>query len=211
MGKLEFDEDRHIYTMDGERIPGVTEILAMADPEGYRNINPAVLEHAAMKGTLVHEWCEMYDYCGENEEPVPSELEPYCQAYADFVRDYRPEWTGIEQMVFCDTAPTGIGYAGIADRIGRIHGKNCVVDIKTIASPGTKTHIKVCCQTAAYSAAAGIWGKRYALYLKPDGTYKLMDCRDYEQKHGFDGYILFSKMYALYTEINEIGGKKNGK
>lgn len=205
---IEFLEKEHKYMdEEGRIIPSVTEILSMMTADGYSKINPAVLEHAAMKGTLVHEWCEMYDY-GCEEEQVPSELEPYCRAYMDFCRDYKPEWTAIESMVYCNTLPTGIGYAGTADRIGRIDGEMCVVDIKTIASPSTREHVKVCCQTAAYSAAAGVWKNRYVLYLKPDGKYRFMDCREYEREHGFDGYMLFAKMFALYTEINEIGAKK---
>jgi len=207
--EIEFIEKEHKYIdPEGNEIPSVTEILSMIN-SGYDKINPAVLEHAAMRGTLVHEWCEMYDYeCAE--EQVPSELEPYCRAYMDFVRDYKPQWDGIEQIVHFSAAEFGEGYAGTVDRIGTIDGKRCVVDIKTINSPSTKDHVKVCCQTAAYSMAGDVWGERYALYLKPDGTYRLLDCKEYEKTHGFDGYLLFGQLYGLYSKINEIGGR-NGK
>lgn len=204
---LTLDERNHKYMdEEGNIIPSVTEIISMISGEAYRNINPAVLEHAAEKGRLVHEWCEQFDYECE-EDQVPSELEPYCRAYMDFVRDYRPEWTAIESMVYCNVTQTGEGYAGTVDRIGKIDGKLCVVDIKTIASPTTKDHIKVCCQTAAYSMASNVWGERYALYLKPDGKYRILDCREYEREKGFDGYLLFGEIYGLYTKINKIGVK----
>lgn len=204
---LTLDERNHKYMDDeGNIIPSVTEIISMISGDAYRNINPAVLEHAAEKGRLVHEWCEQFDY-GCEEDQVPSELEPYCRAYMDFCRDYRPEWTAIESMVYCNVTETGEGYAGTVDRIGKIDGKLCVVDIKTIASPTTKDHIKVCCQTAAYSMASNVWGERYALYLKPDGKYRLLDCKEYERDHGFDGYLLFGEIYGLYTKINKIGVK----
>lgn len=202
--ELELDERNHKYMdEEGNIIHSVTEIISMISGDAYRNINPAVLEHAAEKGRLVHEWCEQFDY-GCEEDQVPSELEPYCRAYMDFCRDYRPEWTAIESMVFCDVTQTGEGYAGTVDRIGKIDGKLCVVDIKTIASPTTKDHIKVCCQTAAYSMASNVWGERYALYLKPDGKYRLLDCKEYERDKGFDGYLLFGEIYGLYTKINKI-------
>ena len=206
---IEFNEEKHEYTLDGVKIPSVTEILSPITMSGYSKINPAVLEHAAMKGTLVHEWCEMYDY-GCAEDSVPSEIEPYCRAYMAFVRDYKPQWTMVEAVVYCDTMVTGNGFAGTLDRAGVIDGKECVVDIKTISSPTTKQHISVCCQTAAYSLASGIWGRRYALYLKPDGTYRLMNCEEYEQKHGFSGFDLFGKLSCIHTEISEIGGR-NGR
>lgn len=204
---LTLDERNHKYMdEEGNIIPSVTEIISMISGEAYRNINPAVLEHAAEKGRLVHEWCEQFDY-GCEEDQVPSELEPYCRAYMDFCRDYRPEWTAIESMVYCNVTQTGDGYAGTVDRIGKIDGKLCVVDIKTIASPTTKDHIKVCCQTAAYSMASNVWGERYALYLKPDGKYRLLDCREYEREKSFDGYLLFGEIYGLFTKINKIGVK----
>lgn len=201
---IQFDESKHEYTLDGVRIPGVTEILSPITADGYSKINPAVLERAAMKGTLVHEWCEMFDY-GCAEDFMPSEVVPYCQAYADFIRDYRPAWEKIEDIVYSDY----YGYAGRLDRFGRIDGELSVVDIKTIASPSMKTHISVCCQTAAYAYAIGLSdAKRYALYLKPDGEYRLFDCEEYEEKNNFGGWDIFSTLLTLHKKINSIGRRK---
>ena len=205
--EVEFIEKEHKYIdPEGNVIPSVTEILSMINT-GYDKINPAVLEHAAMKGTLVHEWCEEYDY-GCEDEQVPSELEPYCRAYMDFIRDYKPEWTAIESVVYTNVMECGDGFTGTVDRIGFINGKLSVLDIKTIASPTSLEHVKVCCQTAAYSIAGNVWGERYALYLKPDGKYRLLDCREYELDNGFDGYQMFSWLYSLYAKIHSIGRKK---
>ena len=206
--EIEFIEKEHKYIdQEGNVIPSVTEILSMINT-GYDKINPSVLEHAAMKGTLVHEWCEEYDY-GCEDEQVPSELEPYCRAYMDFCRDYKPEWDAIEKVVFHNGMTYGRGYAGTVDRAGWIDGDYCVVDIKTIASPSTKEHIKVCCQTAAYAMALGSHRYRlYALYLKPDGTYKLMNCVDYAHDHGFTCWGLFTALYYTHYLINSITGRK---
>lgn len=203
--EIQFDEAKHEYSVNGKRIPGVTEILSPITADGYSKINPAVLEHAAMKGTLVHEWCEMFDYdCAD--EVIPAEIVPYCQAYADFIRDYRPRWEKIEEIVYNPY----VGYCGTLDRYGLIDGNESVVDIKTIASPSTKNNISVCCQTAAYAAAVSqTWViERYALYLKPDATYRLLDCREYEKKHDFDGYEMFLDCYKLHEKINKIGRRK---
>ncbi len=211
--EIQFDEAKHEYYVDGEQVPGVTEILYPITASGYSKINPAVLEHAAMKGTLVHEWCEMYDY-GCADESVPSELAPYCAAYADFIRDYRPKWEKIEEIVAYYPLE-GYGnkimlYAGRLDRMGVIDGRKSIVDIKTISAPSTKTHISVCCQTAAYAKAIDCYehAGRYALYLKPDGTYKLFDCLEYEEKQDFSGLDIFYKLLSLKIEIERIGKKK---
>ena len=207
--EIQFDEAKHEYSVNGKRIPGVTEILSPITADGYSKINPAVLEHAAMKGTLVHDWCEMFDL-GCADEFMPSEIVPYCQAYADFIRDYRPEWEKIEEIVGYKSEPDDWWYAGRLDRCGYINGKRLIVDIKTIASPSTKTHISVCCQTAAYAYAVdniASWD-RYALYLKPDGTYRLFNCAEYEEKNNFNGEDLFIELLMLYKKINNIGRKK---
>lgn len=213
MQEIEFDESKHQYSFNGEVIPSVTEILSPITASGYSKINPAVLEHAAMKGTLVHEWCEMYDY-DSADEVVPSELAPYCAAYANFIRDYRPEWEMIEEIVGWYTKGVGYNYAGRLDRMGVIDGERSIVDIKTIASPSTRNHISACCQTAAYAYAVdsiGDW-KRYVLYLKPDATYRLMDCREFEEKNKFIGEDLFFKLLDMYDAISRIGRrKKDGK
>lgn len=211
--KIQFDEEKHEYYCDGKRVPGVTEILSPITAGGYSKINPAVLEHAAMKGTLVHEWCEMYDY-GCADESVPSELAPYCAAYADFIRDYRPKWEKIEEIVAYYTLDEYgnkiTHYAGRLDRMGLIDGWKSVVDIKTISTPSTKTHISVCCQTAAYAKAIECYeqAERYALYLKPDGTYKLFDCRAYEWDQDFSGLDVFYELFRLKMKIERIGKKK---
>lgn len=208
--EIQFDEEKHIYSFDGKVIPGVTEILSPITAGGYSKINPAVLEHAAAKGTLVHDWCEMYDY-GSADEFMPTEVALYCEAYMEFIRDYVPIWEMIEEIVGWYN-PKGVeyNYAGRLDRCGLIDGQRSILDIKTIASPSTKNHISACCQTAAYAYAVdnlGDW-RRYVLYLKPDGTYKLMDCQEYEQKNNFRGWDLFYKLFNLHEEINRIGRRK---
>lgn len=205
--EIQFDEERHIYSFEGQVVPGVTEILSPITAGGYSKINPAVLEHAAAKGTLVHDWCEMYDY-GCAEEFMPSEVSPYCEAYIAFVRDYVPMWETIEGIVYNPY----LQYAGRLDRFGMIDGKKSVLDIKTVSSPSTRTHISVCCQTAAYAVAIDRDDfdeiDRYALYLKPDGTYRLFDCKDYEKKHGFIGIDMFFALLRIHEQIEKIGRRK---
>lgn len=209
IGALTYDEEKHEYRFGGWRVPSVTEILSPITADGYSKINPAVLEHAAMKGTVVHDWCQLYDFdCAD--EFMPTEIAPYCQAYMDFVRDYKPQWEKIEEIIYCADR----FYAGRLDRYGIIQGRESVVDIKTIANPTTKNHISVCCQTAAYAYAIDPVGmpRRYALYLQKDGTYKLFDCEKYEEKNNFSGERLFFRLKDICETINKIGRRKgNGK
>ena len=71
--KIEFDEEKHIYTVDGVRMPSVTEILAPITAKTDGEISKEVLRMAADRGTIVHKACEEIDYGLETEVPVEYE------------------------------------------------------------------------------------------------------------------------------------------
>lgn len=200
--KLEFKEDTHQYFKeDGTEVPSVTTILDYVTSRHYGSINQSVLERAKLRGTAVHEALEMMDYGAEVE--VESEILGFCKAYADFLNDYRPTWESIEKVAFSDNGDHS--FCGTVDRAGKMNGKPCVLDIKTTSSPTKENYISVCAQTSAYAIALGIPNaKRYALYLKSDGTYRLVDCEKYEDKHGFYGGYIFLKCLELYATIKGV-------
>lgn len=180
-----FDPESHIYLVDGVEVPSVTEILSPLH-RSYDNINPSVLEYAANRGKAVHEACELIDY-GEEPEIDP-EIEGYITAYLDFLNIYRPTWTGVERIVYSSTH----GYIGTLDRIGWLsESEFAVVDIKT-SQPTKDALVSVCLQTMAYSIAfedeAGVpcGITRYGLFLKPDGTFRFLDCNEYQAKYKFN-------------------------
>ena len=202
-----FDEATHTYLVDGVEVPSVTEILAPLH-RGYAKINPSVLEYAATRGRAVHEALELIDY-GADAEVTPETI-GYIQAYQEWANIYRPSWQGVEQIVYCESE----GYIGTLDRIGTLNGTRfAVVDIKT-SQPTKEALVSVCVQTAAYAIAfteqskrpAEAWEsiKRYGLFLKPDGTFRLVDCEEYEDKYGFDGAVVFLNLLATHRVITRI-------
>lgn len=206
MKRIELIPDSHEYLIDGLRVvPSVTTILGYLSDTEYNGIAPAVLEQAARRGMLVHEYTELMDYDAMPEE-VEYEVSGYLRAYADFLRDYNPDWTHIEHPCYCED----LEYAGTIDRVGIIDGQTCIVDIKTLASPTKMAKFTVACQTAAYEVALfrSHQVQRYALYLGKDGEYNLVDLNAYETKYGFDGWLTFTKCRSFYEEIN---GLKNLK
>ena len=68
---IEFDEEWHSYTLEGEKLPSVTTLL---DDGTYdnSNIDKDVLEYAQKKGTIVHK--EIQDYLESNLEGFSSEF-----------------------------------------------------------------------------------------------------------------------------------------
>ena len=199
-----FDEQEHLYLVDGtQTVPSVTTILGLITDSEYKNINPSVLEAAAKRGSLVHEYCQLYDYGALPEEDEYG-LFGYVRAYADFVRDYRCKWEQIEAPVY-----STMGFAGTLDRAGLVEGKQAIVDIKTIANPTTMGKFVVCMQTTAYAIArAETFGtptyKRYAVYLKANGEYSVLDCIDYEKKYGVESSKIFHECTNLYYIISSL-------
>ena len=224
MGKIEFDAEKHEYTWEGQKIPSVSDILAPLSAERYAEINPAVLQQAAARGTAVHEICEAMDY-GLDPEIEPG-LEGYAQAYSDFLRDYFPKWELIEQIVYYRvdgdvyTAPPL--FCGTVDRYGTIDEKPAVLDIKTYASMTTDSMISASCQTAMYAGAIfddirdniikkaqlSLSVVRYLLHLKKDGSYRLVNLNNFDKERGFDG----PETAAMLLRLNRtLDGARKGK
>jgi len=163
-----FDEATHTYTVDGQRLPSVTEICRFLSYD-RKSDKPWLAQQAADRGTRIHEACVLLDY-GEDPEDDP-EIAGYLTAYRRFLHDYKPEWQGIETML----GSKSLGYAGTCDRYGIINGRRVVLDIKTGASVNK---VSVASQLDGYASL--LWAKRgwcadslFCLLLRKDGVYVL--------------------------------------
>ena len=201
MKTLTFDPDTHTYTLDGERLPSVTEILAPITAGKYPP-NAGTVQAAAARGTRVHELCALYDM-----DALPDEFElecvPYVQAWTDFCRDYSPEWLYIEQPLYFDSFD-GFSFAGTVDRIGYLDGKLCVVDIKTAQSMDRPAKIALATQLHAYqllASALDFTGENMGVQLMKDGTYRLHKEHAIEKKYGFDTTQMFMELRSLLKTV----------
>lgn len=195
---ITFDEEKHIYHVDGVKKPSVTEILGLISASAYNKINPETLRQAALRGSIVHEATELIDIGMTDRLSVPYEYAGYINAYTEFVRLYRPEWEYIESMLY---EPNN-DYCGTVDRCGWIDGKRAIVDIKTVSAPTKTTYVLLAAQTAAYAKAIKVdVEKRYGLFPKKDGTFRLVDCAEYERKYDFDGWEVFTACLDFSRKI----------
>ena len=177
---ITFDEATHTYTIGGKVVPSVTQMLDVLTYETYGKIDKAVLEYASKRGTAVHEATVDYDLTDSAE--VDAEIEPYIEAYAQFVNDFSPNYFGIEEIVTDEEHR----YAGTVDRYGMMNKRLFILDIKTIASPNRMTYIKTALQTKLYQIAIGdeyVGADLLALFLKKDGTYRLVDLNEWWESH----------------------------
>lgn len=65
---LEYDDDEHIYLVDGVIVPSVTQVLKVQFGGKYANINRSVLQRAANRGTEIHKAIE--NYCRGDEDLI---------------------------------------------------------------------------------------------------------------------------------------------
>ncbi len=180
---ITFNESKHEYKVDGKVYPSVTQVLkdtGLIDASWYA-------EGGAVRGTLIHELCEMLD----TGTPFPAfvfdnEIDDYVlgclKAYDDFKKIAKPKWKEIELHWFNPT----LQCAGTPDRIGVLWPKSkqeegTILDIKT-GQPQEWHHI----QMAGYMKITGL-NKSTAylsniLYLKPNGKWRMDSkyCKEYE-------------------------------
>lgn len=169
MNELTFYERNHIYQLDGEIIPCVSDLCRFLHREIYQDAPKWQMEAAAARGTAIHAATEALDKTGT--ATISAEYLPYLQAYKAFLQDHRPSWDMIEQPLYHPDHR----YAGTIDRFGALHGEACLIDIKS-----TYTVYKPLCraQLNLYRLMLLANGypvhRMYILHLKKNGTYKLI-------------------------------------
>lgn len=210
--EMVFDEEKHLYYVDGKVVPSVTEILNPLH-RSYGTVNAFTLELAAMRGTAVHLACQAID---QGDEPdIDDETEGYISAYLDWLNLYEPIWVGVEKRVFCEEG----WFAGTLDRVGYIGDDAVIVDIKT-SQPTREAYLSVCLQTTAYAMAMAsedgfkrgyLEYKRYGLFLMKDGKYRLLDCQTWEKQNHFSADTVFAvllKTHKMISRLLETKGKR---
>lgn len=177
------DGSTHTYYLDGQVIPGVTQTIDQLT--SFAGIPPEVLEYASERGRLVHRATELYDNENLDFGSLDPVLVPYLDAWIKFKKESGFIPINIEQIVFHKRHR----YAGTLDRAGILYDHESVLDIKAVAVLGDHTGV----QLAGYQEAENSTRKkadhirhRYAVQLKPDGTYRL---RQYKDKADFSVFL----------------------
>lgn len=166
---LDFYDKGHIYMLDGERIPCVSDLCRFLHREIYKEAPLWQMEAAADRGTAVHKATELLDTTGRAE--ISDDYAPYLTAYAAFLREHDVEWELIEHP---DYHPAH-GYAGTIDRYGKVDGISTLLDLKT-----TYTDYKPLCSASLNLYRLMLESRQRCverlaiLHLKKDGTYKLI-------------------------------------
>ena len=190
MAKLIFYDDEHIYELDGENIPSVSELSRFASREIYGEVSQYNLDNACARGSNVHKATELIDKYGTAE--ISDDIEPYIRAYIDFRKDYKiKNFIAIEKAL----ASEKMKFAGTLDRVVPIDehfaemvNKQCKIDLSDKIGKGAIIDIKSSSkvqnvlaqiQLNAYKYLAeenniSEIGALFILHLDKEGKYKMI-------------------------------------
>lgn len=185
---ITFDEASHTYTVDGQRVPSVTQIIQPLFD--FDQVPPDVLARKQVLGQLVHDACELVVYDDLDEASLDPALAGYVEAFRLFLSETGFQVEDTESVVV--SSRYGFVVPGRLDLVGKFSGWRWILDIKT----ATAVNIAAAkLQTAAYAAAYREQNpdarvhKRGALQLLPTGRYKL---------HKFDSDLDLAAFLALH-------------
>lgn len=177
MNNIAFDAQTHTYTLDGEVIPSVTQILEQAGLVDFSKVDQEVLRRSRDFGTAVHYACELDDKGTLDEEDLDDPLRPFLAGWRKFKEDFHFKIEAVEEVVFS----AKLKYAGKLDRRGIINKRRSIVDIKTSDEIYPANPLQLSGYEEAYNEEKATKDKsldRYIVNLLSDGTYKLMPCKD---------------------------------
>ena len=178
MQKLIFDEENHIYTLDGVRVPSVTQILQGAGLVSFNAVNPDILERAQKFGSASHLACALDDKNQLDMKSLDPALLPYLENWRQFKKDFGiTEFAEIEKQVFSKRYQ----YAGCLDRLW----ENTLIEIKTSTSIPITTGLQLIGYQTAYREMTKIRIKRRLCVQLLEGTYKLQEYKDKTDKTAF--------------------------
>lgn len=166
MSAVTFDPVRHVYRVDGRKIPNVTGVLhacGVVDDYWFTEI-------ARQRGSAVHKATELIDRGCLDESSVDPRLLGYLEAYQNFKDNCRPDWTHIEQRVFDPIHR----YAGTLDRAGHLGATDrlWVIDLKT-GAPQRWVRLQLVAYANALRVDTGKFYHRASLQLKESGRFIL--------------------------------------
>lgn len=141
-------------------------------------------EYARDRGTAVHLASALYHENDLDEDSLDPAVNVYLEAYKRFLRIIRPTDIGCELPLL----NAELGYCGTADRHWKIQGRQAITDIKCGAkSPWHQL------QTAGYAGCYKIPLARFALYLKQDGTFELVEHKSRGDWPAFKAVLLLAQ------------------
>lgn len=165
----------HEYFLGDKRLISVTQAMNAAGLTDFSKIKPDVLEHAIQRGVAVHAACHYIDECDLNWATVSPEIEPYVRAWDRFKADTKLVLVEIEKPRYHAT----LGFAGTPDRVVNLYPHKGIIDLKTY-DPGDAVGVQLAGYSFLEFGPQPVYNapKRWGLWLKDDGKYKMTEFTD---------------------------------
>ena len=163
-----FDSARHVYTLDGQQIPSVTQLLDAAQlVKGKKYFT----ESSRQRGSEVHALAADYDL-GVDLGGIleKSGVRAYVLGYIGAAMALKPRWEAVEEP---EVHPV-FRFAGTPDRVGTVFGRPTVAEIKTGARSDEHA-VQVALQAVLISHRLRIDPddiQRIVIYTKKTGKYE---------------------------------------
>ena len=176
--EIEFDEENHVYRVDGVIKPHVTGIIAASGKVDWSYVDEEIRLHSIKRGQSVHWLTQLEDEGALNYRTVPAGLRGYRKAYRTWKRHSGFFVIWIERKFY-----SHYGFTGTLDRAGSFpattmygSGTSGVVDLKSGAIADAVRY-QLCAYTLAVDPRPAIARtiRRIALRLNADGTYRVKE------------------------------------
>lgn len=188
LNELQFCESTHTYTVNGYKVPSVSEIMKPLSAAHYGSIDADTLSKAANRGTKVHEAVENYLLFGV--EDISKELRGYFDGFKKWIDDFKPEPIGTECRIYHKT----LNYAGTADLPCYIGNVPTLVDFKTTATIAkVLTRVQLEAYKNAFNSHGVTFERKLIIQSKKDGTYRT-------EEHP----ITDAESWKVFTELLDV-------
>ena len=125
--EVEFDEESHIYLVDGIITPSVTQILKTKFDD-YAGVPKTIMEQASEKGTALHKAIELYEKIGQDSDL--KEFRNYL-----FIKKHKGFKNISNELPIIYEENGKVLYAGQLDQIIEIDGHLEINDFKRVSAP----------------------------------------------------------------------------
>ncbi|MBL7686249.1 MAG: hypothetical protein JNK65_09500 [Deltaproteobacteria bacterium] len=191
MATFEFNEEQHVYKINGIPVPSVTQVLGevgIIDDRFYT-------EEGKIRGKAIHMATQLFDEGDLDSESVHPSIGGYLKGYIRFIAETGFMSDLIEKLVYSETWMV----AGTLDRRGRFPNRPSEKVIIDIKSGGVEPWAAL--QMAGYELMLGERHTRQALQLFEDGRYKLH--KPYRNPN--DKNIFLSALAITHWKRNQKG------
>ena len=169
--RFTYDDDAHVYTLNGAVLPSNTRILEAGGITSYDDVPQERLEYAKNRGKAVHRAVQLYLEGTLDRSALHPDISPYLMGFERFLELTRFEANIVERPIYSKQWR----FATTPDLIGQFPKNpptNSIVEIKTTAAsvnPGRiQTAGQLLATTEYYAPDAKVENTdRYVLELKP--------------------------------------------